>query len=358
VAVTVGLGLASWTAQASPGLDGTRNLAMGNSTRGSSAGSNAMLINPAGLSYTQQFSIDAMYQAAMRDRTHGLGVFLSDSLNNPRFAIGLGYVFMKGAPRVRYTDANGERRNLSLSHFGHEALGVISVAAVRNWFYLALKPKYQYTSLRYLDDDEKAKDARKKLNAFGIDAAIAVNFLGFAKLAVVGTNFTGNIEPAWTEDDPIELENVAQAEPEPGEDPEPVGLDNVRRVSDYPLGVAHGLAVFPLKRPDFSLNFDGTYDFTSYWKQDKHVRLTYGGSIEYVLRGVPLRVGGYWDGRGKPKEDDRGYVTFGTGYIRSANAGGVGFEIGVSVSQQVAGPGPRLDTMIGGTLGIRLNPDL
>jgi hypothetical protein len=335
---------------------------MGNSTRGSSAGSNAMLINPAGLSYAQQFSIDAMYQAALRDRTHGLGVFLSDSLNNSRFALGLGYVFMKGAPRLRYTDPDGLRRNLSLSHFGHEVLGVISVAAVKQWFFLAIKPKYQYTSLRYLDDDGAARNAADKLNAFGLDASVAVNFADWVRLTVIGYNLVGASEPAYTEEDPLSLEGIAMAE-DPVIDPDdppfegaPLNVSNVRRVADYPRTLAHGLAIFPLMNPNFSLNFDGTYDFSSYRRPDKQVRYTLGGSAEFVAGPVPIRAGSYFDSRGAGKADNRVHVSAGLGFVLNPKQGGAGVEIGAGFSRQVAGPLP--ETVIGVNVGVRLHPDL
>jgi hypothetical protein len=338
-------------AMASPGLEGTRNLSMGDSTRASSSGTDAVLINPAALSFTQQFEIEPLYQISVRDRTHGLGVFFSDSLNNPHFALAIGYAFMKGGPQIGYTNADGESDQLKLEHFGHEVGGVLSITAVRNWLYFGLKPKWQYTSLRYLDDDGSVHNARDKLNAFGLDLAMGINLLNYVRLTVVAENLTGNNKPAWTEDDPIELEGIAV------EDGSELDFDNVRRVSDYPLTLSHGVAVFPLATPDFSINFDGTYDFTSFRDQEKHTRMKFGGSGEFILKVVPIRVGGYWDGRGKGKSDDRGYVSAGTGFIKPAQLGGVGVDLGVGFSQQVTGPGP-LDTIIGVNIGIRLRPDL
>lgn len=341
-------------ADASPGIDGTRNLSMGNATRGSSAGTQAALINPAGLMYGQQFAIEGMYQYDAQSRTHGMGVFIGDSLNTPRIALALGYVFMRGDPRLRYTDALGDRRNLGLVHYGHEVSGVISVAAVKNWLYLGIKPKWQYSSLRYLDDNRQVHDFRRKLNAFGLDLAIALNLLDWAKLAVVGYNLTGPAAPAWTEDTPIELDGVAVDPLDPA-----INTHSVRRLSDYPRSLGHGLAIFPLRRPDFSINIDATYDFTSYWNQDKFVRTTVNGGAEFVAGPVPIRVGGWWDSRGRGNVDDRGYVSAGLGYFLAPKVGGAGVDIAAGFAQQVAGsPRARLDTVIGVNIGIRLHPDL
>lgn len=342
-------------AEASPGADGTRNLSMGNATRGSSTGTDAAIINPAGLSYSQQFEIEPVYQYNLQTRTHGLGVFISDSLNSPRFALGLGYIFMRGTPRIYYDDAVNERQSLEFVHFGHEVSGILSVAAVKNWLYIGLKPKWQYVSLRYLNEDGEAIDYTRKLNAFGLDAAIAINFLDWAKFAVVGYNLFGPNPPARGDDTSVaELDGVATAE-----DPK-FNTENLRRVSDYPRSLGHGLAIYPLRHPNFSLNVDATYDFTTYWTEDdKFTRITVNAGGEFVAGPVPIRLGGWWDSRGRGSTDDRGYVTGGLGFIKPAPLGGVGVDVGVGFAQQVTGsPRVQLDTVISVNIGIRLQPDL
>lgn len=342
-------------AQASPGVDGTRNLSMGNATRGSSTGTDAAIINPAGLSYAQQFEIEPVYQFNLQTGIHGLGVFVSDSLNSPRFALGLGYVFMRGTPRIRYDDDTNERESLELVHFGHEVSGVLSVAAVRNWLFIGLKPKWQYVSLRYLNENGAALNYAPKHNAFGLDAAIAINFLDWAKFAVVGYNLFGPNPPARGDDTSVaELDGIATAE-----DPN-FNTENLRRISDYPRSLGHGLAIYPTRSPNFSLNLDATYDFTSYWTEDeKHTRITVNAGGEFVVGPVPIRLGGWWDSRGRGNVDDRGYVSGGVGFIKPAQLGGVGVDFGVGFAQQVAGSQrPQLDTLISVNIGIRLQPDL
>lgn len=342
------------SAEASPGIDGTRNLSMGHATRGSSAGTQAALINPAGLMYGQQFAIEGMYQYDVQMRTHGMGVFIADSLNTPRIALALGYVFMRGDPQLRYTDALGERQTLGLVHFGHEVSGVVSVAAVKNWLYLGIKPKWQYSSLRYLDDAGKVHDLRRKLNTFGLDVAVALNLLDWAKFAVVGYNLVGPADPAWTEAKPVELVDIAVDLDDPA-----VNATGVRRVSDYPRSLGHGLAIFPLHRPDFSINIDATYDFTSYWSDGKYTRKTVNGGAEFVAGPVPIRIGGWWDSRGRGRRDDRGYLSAGLGYFLAPKVGGVGVDISAGVAQQIAGNSrAQAETVFSINLGIRLHPDL
>jgi hypothetical protein len=358
---TVALAAVAWMgapglAEASPGADGTRNLSMGNATRGSSTGTDAALINPAGLTYSQQFEIEPVYQFNLQTRMHGIGVFISDSLNSPRVGLALGYVFLRGTPRIRYDDAVGDRESLELVHFGHEVSGVLSVVAIKNWLYIGVKPKWQYISMRYLDEDGVAHDYQPKHNAFGLDAAVALNLLDWAKIAVVGYNLFGPNPPARGDDTTVtnDLEGVATA------DPPNFNSENLRRVSDYPRSLGHGLAIFPLRNPNFSLNVDATYDFTSYWTDDdKFTRITVNAGGEFVAGPVPIRLGGWWDSRGRGNVDDRGYVSAGLGFIRPAPLGGVGVDFGVGFAQQVTGSDRQLlDTIVGINIGLRLQPDL
>ena len=90
--------------------------------------------------------------------------------------------------------------------------------------------------------------------------------------------------------------------------------------------------------------------------KDEHVRLMYGGSVEFIAGPVPIRVGGSWDGRGPGGEDDAAFVGAGAGFVQPAADGGVGWEINAGFSQQVTGE--RLDTVIGLSIGIRLRPNL
>jgi hypothetical protein len=354
--------LVSTAAFASPGIEGTRNLAMGGSARASSYGANAAQASSATLSFSQGFAIEPSYQFAVHDRTHGLAVNVVDSLLNPRVAIGLGYAFLKGAPYVRYLDDAQVPRKLNLSHFGHEASLFISVAAVKNWLAIGLKPKYQYTSLRYLDDENAARNATPKLSAFGLDASVALNLADWVRLSVVGYNLTGPKKPAYSADRPLDLDGVAMAEnpdfdpDDPPFDEAPLDQGNVRRTSDYPRMLAHSLAVFPLRSPNFSLSADGAYDFSSFWEENETVRYTAGGSAEFVAGPVPIRAGSYWDSRGKSRSDDRVYVTGGLGFVLAPKKGGAGVELAAAFSRQVAGPRP--ETFIGASVGVRLNPDL
>ncbi len=349
LAVAMAVGLMSSTAEASPAVDGTRNVSLGGVSHSSSFGSNAALANPAMMSFSPVFTVEAMYQLNIQQRTNGLGFVIMDSLNNPRIGLGLGYLFMRGAPEINYQDsATGENTKLELSRFGHEAFGALSIVAVPNWVALGLKPKYQYTSLRYRDPEGLARNAHEKLNAFGLDTALSLNIAGFAAISVLGLNVVGNHDPYFTDDREISLEGLAVMEGT-------IDRGHLSELSDYPLTLVHGLSVFPLRSPRLSINFDGTYDFTSFRFED-HTRLTYGGSAEFIAGPVPLRFGTIWDNRGKGTDDDRIYVAGGIAYAKDARPGGMGVDIGFGFQQQVAGP--MLETILGFNLGLRLHPDL
>ena len=341
--------LGASTAAASPGVEGTRNIGMGSGGRSSAFGTAGALINPSNLGFNPVFAIEPMYQLHLPSRTHGIGIAVVDSLNNPRIAVGLGYLFLKGSPTVRFDDVNGDERELELSRFGHEAFAAINITVVRKWFGIGLKPKYQYASLRYRDDVGLARNAMPRLTAFGLDLSATVNLGGWVGLSILTNNVTGNNAPAYTDDRTVRLADVGNVEDAP------VDHGTLSELSEYPLTLEHGTAVFPLHTADFSINFDGIYDFTTY-KFEDHVRLQYSASAEYTLGPVPIRFGTLWDGRGKGGDDDRFYLAGGVAFVRPAKVGGVGVDAGFSFRQQVTGP--LKDTFLGLNLGIRIHPDL
>lgn len=349
-------------AEAHPGVEGTRNLSLGSVARSSSFGTNAALINPSNMPFVQSFQVEPIYQVGIQGRRHGLGFVIMDSLNNARVSIGLGYLVMRGSPTVSFTSddpvrvpADGEtslHRDLELVHVAHETFGAIGLSVVKNWLSIGLKPKYQFSSLRYRDAMGVAHDAHERLSTFGLDTSLTLNFKGWAGISALANNVVGNHAPAFTADRELDLSAAGAAAGT-------VDTGTVSRLSDFPLTFEHGLSVFPLHTPDFSLNFDGMYDFTSY-KDEKHTRRVLGGSAEFVLGPVPLRFGTQWDGRGKSSADDRIYVAGGIGYVRAPKDGGVGVDVGAGVRQQVTGPGlgGQLETVISFNLGLRIRPNL
>ena len=309
--------------------------------------------NPSGLGLIQQFAIVPAYQINVQDLTHGLSAYVLDSLNNPRFGLALGYEFFKGAPQVGYTTDGGESADFALSSFGHEASASLSIQAVMGWWWFAVTPKFQYASLRYLDDEGTAVDAQPILKSFGMDVSTTFSLRNWVNIAVIGENLVGNNGPSWTADAPLQIENVADVG-----DSE-LDLSRVRRTADYPLTVTHSLTIHPTRSPALSLAFDGLHDFSSFRDQEK-VRNVYSGGVEFIAGNmVPIRAGFKYDTRGNGTEDDRMYVGGGLGFIRTPKVGGSGVDVGASFSQQVNQvPGVPRDTVVGLHIGIRIHPDL
>ncbi|HET6583535.1 MAG TPA: hypothetical protein VFG69_08805 [Nannocystaceae bacterium] len=349
LALALATTLGAREAAASPAVDGTRNLSMGNTGRGSTYGTNAVLLNPSNMAFAQTFAIEPMYQLAIQSRTSGVGIIIMDSLNNSRVSLGLGYLFMRGKPTIKFNDLSGNQRKLDLSLFGHEAMIAVSVTIVKRWLAVAVKPKYQYVSLRYRDDEGAARNAASKLNAFGLDVSLTANFAGWAALALTATNLTGNKAAPYTDERDVRISGIEREEG--GE----IDHGTLQEVSEYPLAFGWGASVFPLHHLDFSLNVDGFHDFTSY-RFEKATRLVYGGSAEYVAGPVPIRFGAKWDSRGKGKKDDRIYVSGGLAYVRPPPVGSVGVDVGFGFQQQVSGD--HKETIIGLNLGLRIHPDL
>lgn len=362
IALGIALTLPTW-ARAHPGVEGTRNLSLGSVARSSSFGTNAALINPSNMSFAQTFAIEPIYQFGIQGRRHGIGFVLMDSLNNPRLSVGVGYLVMRGSPTVSFTrptddpvrvpaDGNSSpNTDLELVHVAHETFAAISVTVVKGWLAVAAKPKYQFSSLRYRDSMGVARDAHDRLSTFGLDMSTTVNFAGWAAVSGMVNNIVGNHPPPFTDERELELGDAGAQEGT-------VDSGTVAEISDFPFTIEHGLSVFPLHHPDFSLNFDGMYDLSSYRFED-HTRTSLGGSAEFVLGPVPLRFGTLWDGRGKGRDDDRVYVAGGVAYIKPAKQGGMGVDLGMGIRQQVTGPalGDRRETVLSFNLGLRLWPD-
>ena len=321
---------------------------MGGASRASTSGTGAILINPANLGFTRQFEIEPAYQAEIGSNTHGVGLLAMDSLLNERLALGLGYIATIGAPRVSYDNGAGEPQRLQLTHTAHEVSLPIALNAALGWLALGIRPKFQYSALRFNDVADKRHDARAEQTKFGLDVALSFSVKQWVTLSVIGQNVTGQMAPATTLDlAPYSFDLTT------------LDRGRVSPVSDYARTLAHGLAVFPTRAPTFSINFDGVYDFTSYrygFKDpDKYTRMLFAGGVEYSIRDVvPLRLGGHWDSRGRGKDDDRGYIALGVGYFRPAPKGAIGFNLGLGFSRQVTGPSP--ETVLALSLGLLLNP--
>lgn len=344
--VFVGLSLAGSLASANPGLEGARNLALGGATRASASGVSAFFVNPAAMSVSRTLAAESNYQVAIERNTHAFGAAAVDSLNNPRLALGLGYSSMIGLPRVGFEEAGDDGpRELRLYHRAHEVGLGIGVLAIRRWLTIGVKFKYQNSSLRFFDSDRIRRDAQTTHHAFGLDVGATLSIFGWVNLALVGTNLSGLKAPVTDAGD-LDLEPFELI-------PDSFDAKRLPRISDYPRGFGHGIAVFPLHSDALSLNFDGVYDLTSY-ASDSFVRKTYSGGGEYMLGKLALRLGGGWDSRGPLGDDDRGFVSAGLGVVKGAEPGKIGFVATLAFRRDLSGVLP--ETYLGANIGLRFNP--
>lgn len=327
-----------------------RELALAENARASAAGANAVFVNPAGMVLRPEFATSGQYRLDTKSRTHGLGVIVHDSLNNPRVALALTYAFMKGGPRIGFQDPTGAEKPLTLSHFGHEAALHAGVMVLPGWLSVGASVGYQYASLRYKDEQNQGQQIMEALNMVGIDVGATLILGRWARLSAVGYNLVGSHPGNFSQAQPLNLTGVNQR---------PLSLvqaNELSPLSDHPLSFAHGVAIYPLGRPILSINADGLYDFTSFkHTPEKYVRKAIGGAVEYVAGPVPLRAGARWDSMGKGKEDDQVWVSGGLAYSRPARAGQPGFDLAFGLAQQVAGLGKK-STRIGLTLSFRMHP--
>lgn len=147
------------SAEATDPMSGVRSLAMGGSLRGLPSGAEGLLINPAGIATTKQFSATGFYSLRVQSMGHFLHASTSDSLTNPYFALGLYYNFVHESPHYAYRlgeytalEGGSLRRvvavdGASIVRTGSEAGTVIAVPLFSR-FALGGTLKYGYYTLR------------------------------------------------------------------------------------------------------------------------------------------------------------------------------------------------------------------
>ncbi|MEZ4448120.1 MAG: hypothetical protein R3B09_01490 [Nannocystaceae bacterium] len=340
--------LAAGEASASPAVEGTRNLSLGDAARASASGTSAFLANPSAMGSVPTLIVDSNYQAVIERNTHGFSVMAVDSLNSTRVALGLGYTTQIGYPKIRFVDpsAGEDPRDLTLRDDGHEVGLALSINVVKGWFAIGVKPKYQRTTLRFVDPDGERRDAQAKIDAFGLDLSATLSILEWVNLAVVGYNLAGPMSPAYESGRELTLAPFPIT-------PGTIEHRYLPRISDYPRALAHSIAVYPFKGSGLVLGADGYYDFTSY-RDQRFVRMRFSGSGEYMVGKVALRAGGGWDSLGRGKDDDRGYVSGGLGVILRPEPSKFGVDFGVGFRRDVTGP--YQETFLGANLGLLINP--
>ena len=157
----VGAAILLWagSAEATDPMSGVRSLAMGGSLRGLPSGAEGLLLNPAGIATTKQFSATGFYSLRVQSMGHFLHASTADSVTNPYFALGLYYNFVYETPHYAYrlgeytAPEGGTLRRVisvdgaSIVRTGSEAGTVIAIPLFSR-FALGGTLKYAYYTLR------------------------------------------------------------------------------------------------------------------------------------------------------------------------------------------------------------------
>lgn len=285
-----------------------RGLAMGSSGRGAAVGALGSLLNPAGIEWAKQYTIEAMYGFKVQDAGSSLHLSITDSMTNAHIGMGAYYEYVHSSPRfVNFAGDN----NADVTRTGSEA-GLSLALPLGDHFAFGITAKYSNISTDGVNpaaatdksapatvnyDSTTTHDAK----GFTMDAGLQIKLGESLGIGLVGYNF-------------IPLHSV-----------------------ETPIGIGMGLAY--QATPSFMLVADAKIDFDKYKKPstmdamgntvDGGNRTTarIGGGAEYLAGGVvPLRLG-YFQDTGLPG----GFLSAGIGYLSQT------FGLDLAYRQKVSG---------------------
>jgi len=131
---------AARSASAQADFVGTRALGMGEALRANAAGAAGPLLNPAGMSLSKGYVIEASYGLRIEDLGHHAFVSVVDSVT-ARVAAGLFYEYIHSSPKLGFNWAGGEVQTASLTRQGHVA-GLSLSMALADRFLIGATIKY------------------------------------------------------------------------------------------------------------------------------------------------------------------------------------------------------------------------
>jgi hypothetical protein len=279
-----------------------RTLGMGEALRANAAGTAAPMINPAGMSLSKGYNIEADYGIDIEQLGHHVYVGIVDSITS-RVAAGLYYEYIHAEPKLGFYWAGGRIPNDTLTRSGHAA-GLSLSTALGEKFLLGATVKYLYfnTTAPLPMGIVPSSLSLDHVNGVTFDVGLLVRVIPKFNLAATGMNLWnhGSQETATS------------------------------------LGLA--AAVIPI--PSLSIDFDALVNFTGYkraiYEPDNplvvksfafHATARLGPGIEYLIANkVPIRAGVIYD-TGLTAT----YVSVGSGYM------GQSFAIDVSYRAKVSG---------------------
>ncbi len=293
---------AAGRAHAQADFVGTRALGMGEALRANAAGAAGPLLNPAGMSLSKGYVIEASYGLRIEDLGHHVLVSVVDSVT-ARIAAGLFYEYIHSSPKLGFNWAGGKVQNAKLTREGHVA-GLSLSMALADRFLIGATLKYLHLNTSAPLPDGTVPDSLSldRVNSVTFDVGVLIKAHPKFNLAVVGQNL-------W---------------------------DHGSRETPASLGL--GLAFIPI--PSLSIDFDALVNFTGYKTpvydtanpsvvKDFSFRATarIGPGVEWLIAGkVPLRLGVIYD-TGLTST----YLTAGIGYFSPS------FAIDLSYRGKVSG---------------------
>ena len=281
---------------------GTRALGMGEALRANAAGAAGPLLNPAGMSLSRGYVIEAAYGFRVEDLGHHAFVSIVDSVTS-RVAAGLFYEYIHANPKLGFNWAGGRVDQSKLTREGHAA-GLSLSMALGERFLLGATIKYLHfdTTAPLPEGTVPSQLTLDTVNGVTFDVGLLVKVHQKFNLAAVGYNL-------W---------------------------DHGSRESPASLGLA--LSFMPV--PSLSINFDAVTNFTGYktpvydpknpaviTKYDFRATARLGPGFEWLIANkVPVRAGVVYDSGLSGV-----YVTGGLGYFSTS------WAIDVSYRGKVAG---------------------
>ncbi len=285
---------------------GTRALGMGEALRANAAGAAAVLLNPAGMSLSRGYVIEASYGLRIEDLGHHAFVAIVDSVTS-RVAAGLFYEYIHANPKLGFNWAGGRVDNAKLTREGHAA-GLSLSMSLGERFLLGATLKYlHFGTTAPLPEiggitPVPADTTLDSVNSVTFDVGLIIKAHPKFQLGITGQNL-------W---------------------------DHGSRETPASLGL--GLSFIPI--PALSINFDALTNFTGYKEavydpmnpnvvQKFNFKATarIGPGIEWLIADkVPIRAGFVYD-----TGLSAAYVTAGLGYFSPS------FAVDLSYRGKVSG---------------------
>lgn len=237
---------------------GARSLAMGGAGRADARGDQGPLLNPAGMSLSRVYTVDAGYQFITRDGGHAARASVVDSTSAFKLAGGLFYGYRTSRP-AGVPALTGHEAGLSLAY------------PFADRVFLGVTGKYLTIS------GPVELDGRAKHSGFTVDAGLAIRVGSVLTLGVAGYN--------------------------------------LRELSTRmaPVSLGYGVALQPI--PDLTFVADAFHDFTT-TDPSRGTVITLAGGVEYMWqRKVVFRAGGGRDGG-----LEHGYLTAGLAALSEMGA--------------------------------------